>query len=49
MTPVVASCVGNVMSMHEQQYNNQPVQIIHPNAIIECAMPLPMMPRSSRM
>ena len=28
--------------MHEQQYSNQPVQIIHPNAIIECAMPLPI-------
>ena len=33
---------SSLMSMHEQQYNNQPVQIIHPNAIIECAMPLPI-------
>ena len=33
---------ASLMSMHEQQYNNQPVQIIHPNAIIECAMPLPI-------
>jgi hypothetical protein len=33
---------ASLMSMHEQQYNNQPVQIIHPNAIMECAMPLPI-------
>jgi hypothetical protein len=33
---------ASLMSMHEQQYSNQPVQIIHPNAIIECAMPLPI-------
>ena len=33
---------ASLMSMHEQQYNSQPVQIIHPNAIMECAMPLPI-------
>ena len=33
---------ASLMSMHEQQYSNQPVQIIHPSAIIECAMPLPI-------
>ena len=32
---------ASLMSMHEnEQKNCQPVQIVHPNAIMECAMPL---------
>eukprot|EP01052_Picozoa_sp_SAG31_P052381 SAG31_NODE_12902_length_907_cov_2.199257_2_plen_166_part_01 len=34
---------SSLMSMHEnQQKNCHPVQIVHPNAIIECTMPLPI-------
>jgi hypothetical protein len=33
---------ASLILMHDQQQSCSPVQIVHPNAIIECGMPLPI-------